>query len=362
MEKIIELLKHNIVQIATPYSTGTGFYLSDFDLIVTNEHVVRDNASVVLKGAGFKKQLVDVLFLDPKHDLAFIAPPVDHDLTHLELNSEEELSQGQGAMAVGHPFGLNFTATQGIISNLLQENKGVRYIQHDAALNPGNSGGPLVNRSGEVIGVNTFVMQKGHSIGFALPASYLAEAISEFHKLGNDQTKAVRCTSCSNTVVEDHAASSYCPFCGSKITRLAHIEPYEPSGAGELIEKVLEYLGFEVALQRKGPSAWQVTEGSAKIEINYNKISGMIVGDAILCHLPKLGIQEIYQYLLQQNNDLNSLTFSVQENSIVLSLVIHEEYLNEDSSKTLFQYLFEKADHYDDILIDDFGGITLENN
>ena len=80
----------------------------------------------------------------------------------------------------------------------------------------------------------------------------------------------------------------------------------------------------------------------------------MIVGDAILCLLPKKGIEKIYAYLLQQNYELNSLSFSVRENSILLSLIIHEEYLNIDTAISLFKYLFLKADYYDDILINEF--------
>lgn len=361
MEKIIELLKKSILQIATPYSTGTGFYLSDYNVVITNEHVVRDNKTVVINGEGFDKQLVDVLYLDPKHDLAFIDVPASHDLSDLKLSKEPDLFQGQGTVAVGHPFGLEFTATQGIISNLLQENNGVRYIQHDAALNPGNSGGPLVDKSGDVIGVNTFVMRKGNSIGFALPVEYLRNALDEFFALEGLRPKAVRCPSCQNLVPEKMTDEKYCPFCGTVITRFQNIIPYEPAGPGALVENVISALGFSKEISRKGPASWLVTEGSANIEINYNKQSGMIVGDALLCTLPKKGIEKIYHYLLQQNYEINSLSFSVRENSILLSLIIHEEYLDPDTAKPLFKHLFEKADYYDDILIDNFGAIKVNN-
>lgn len=360
MEKIIEILKNNILQIATPYSTGTGFYLSDYNVIITNEHVVRDNKQVVINGKGFEKQLVEVIYLDPKHDLAFIEPPKEHSLSDLRLNPDPDLFQGQGAMAVGHPFGLEFTATQGIISNLLQENNGVRYIQHDASLNPGNSGGPLIDKSGFVIGVNTFVMRDGNNIGFALPIEYLRNALDEFMDSDGLHQKAVKCPSCMNLVIEDDTDNKYCPFCGSTIVRFKNIVSYEPSGPGALIENVLEELDFKIELTRKGPVSWLVTEGSANIEINYNRQSGMIVGDATLCTLPKNGIEKIYLYLLQQNYEINSLCFSVRGNSILLSLIIHEEYINKETAIPLFKHLFVKADYYDDILIDKFGAIKVK--
>ena len=75
MKKIINSYSEVVVQIATPYSTGTGFYLKKYNLIVTNEHVVRDNRNVIVKVNGLKKQLSQVLYLDPTHDLAFLEMP-----------------------------------------------------------------------------------------------------------------------------------------------------------------------------------------------------------------------------------------------------------------------------------------------
>ena len=268
--------------------------------------------------------------------------------------------QGQQIIAVGHPFGLEFTATQGIISNLLQEHNNVRYIQHDAALNPGNSGGPLVNLSGEILGVNSFIIRKGNNIGFALPAEYLLETIDEFEKHIVDSDAVVRCKSCLNYVKNHQIVGKYCPHCGSEIVSIQKIPDYIPVGAGKFIESVLKKLNFEVSLSRKGPSLWEIQQGSAKIDINYNKNSGMIVGDAILCRLPKKGILEIYSYLLQHNYANNSLSFSVNDNNIILSLLIHEEYIDKSTAMELFQHLFEQADLHDDILIHKFGALEAK--
>jgi serine protease Do len=155
MRDVIDMYKDVVIQIATPYSTGTGFYLKKYDLIITNEHVVRDNVEVVIDGKTFEKQLTQVLFVDPKYDLAFLKTPEDNGMPEIEIDGLVELNEGDRVIAVGHPFGLKYTATQGIISNLLHQQQNVNYIQHDAALNPGNSGGPLINLEGKVIGVNT---------------------------------------------------------------------------------------------------------------------------------------------------------------------------------------------------------------
>ncbi|MDX1476931.1 MAG: trypsin-like peptidase domain-containing protein [Saprospiraceae bacterium] len=350
---IIERFRGAVIQIATPYSTGTGFYLADFDLIVTNEHVVRDNSQVVIDGQSFEKRLVRVRFFDPRYDLAFLEAPVQHTMPGVELADAADLVEGERVLAVGHPFGLKYTATQGIISNTAHQQNQINYIQHDAALNPGNSGGPLIDENGEVIGVNTFVIRDGNNIGFSLPVGYLRQALQEFTK--HDGATGVRCHSCENLVFDDTAENGYCPHCGTKIKLPSEVEPYEPAGVKKTIEDLLAELQYNVELSRKGPNNWEVQKGSAKINISYHEKTGLIVSDAFLCRLPKTDIKPIYEYLLRQNYQVKGLTFSVKGQDIILSLLIYDRYLNMDTGKTLFAHMFSQADHYDDILVNEYG-------
>ena len=172
-QDIIQTFQRVVIQIATPFSTGTGFYLNDYNLIITNEHVVRDNQKVVIDGTGFKKQLVEVLYVDSKYDLAFIGPPEDHKLADAKLGASDKVSPGDSVLAIGHPFGLRYTTTRGIVSSTDHRIDTVDYIQHDAALNPGNSGGPLLDDDGRIVGVNTFVVSQGQNLGFSLPSKIL---------------------------------------------------------------------------------------------------------------------------------------------------------------------------------------------
>ena len=353
MTHIIESFKDVVIQIATPYSTGTGFYLNEFELIVTNEHVVRDNRQVVIDGKLISKQLVDVVYVDPKYDLAFLAKPQQDEMPEIQLGSNQELKEGARVIAVGHPFGLKYTATQGIISNLLHQQNNMQYIQHDAALNPGNSGGPLVNLEGNVIGVNTFIIRDGHNIGFSLPVHYLEDTLSEYLKHSGES--GVRCTSCLNLVFEKTVEDGYCPHCGTKITLISDLEIYEPVGVNKTIEDMLNRLEHNVDLSRRGPNNWQINQGSAKINISYHEKTGLIVGDAYLASLPKTEIKPLYKYLLQQNYLLEGLTFSVREQDIIISLLIYDQYLNVETGTTLFKHLFEAADHYDNILVEEYG-------
>ena len=179
MKQIIEAYKDAVIQIATPYSIGTGFYLAEPDLIVTNEHVVKDNKEVVIEGKGVTRMTCPVIYLDPMYDLAFIKAPKVHQFSNIYLNHQKSIIEGDTVLAVGHPFGLKYTATQGIISNIAHKENEIDYIQHDAALNPGNSGGPLIDNEGKVIGVNTFIDPKTLKAGFVPEKIEMARASYE---------------------------------------------------------------------------------------------------------------------------------------------------------------------------------------
>ena len=355
MNKVIDVFKNVVVQIATPYSRGTGFYLQEYDLIVTNEHVVRGNRQVVVDGLAIKRQLSQVLYTDEKYDLAFLEVSQQIEVPDVRLGTEIKITVGDSIMAIGHPFGLKFAATQGIVSNTKQEQNGVLYIHHDAALNPGNSGGPLVNEEGLVVGVNSFIMQSGNSAGFALPISYLEETLKEF-RLAEGQS-GTRCRSCSNLVFKSIKKSNYCPFCGAKIQLPCEVEAYEPVGIPKTIEQLLEQMGYDVRLSRLGPNNWEIHQGSANISISYYEKTGLIMGDAYLCCLPKEKgqIKPLYEYLLRQNYLIENLSFSIQNQEIILSLLIHDRYLNVDTGVKLFKHLFIMADHYDNILVEEYG-------
>ena len=106
------------------------------------------------------------------------------------------MKDGDRVLAIGHPYGLNYTATQGVISKVDRIREGLKFIQIDAAINPGNSGGPLVNSEGQVIGVNSFIIRGGDNLGFALPVNYLERSVVYFIMPIRGQA-STRCFSCS---------------------------------------------------------------------------------------------------------------------------------------------------------------------
>lgn len=353
IRNIIELYENVIIQIATPYSMGTGFYIRAHDIIVTNEHVVKGNKTVVIGGKQFEKQMTDVLFLDTRFDVAFLSPPVGHSMSDIYIKKISEVHEGDKVIALGHPFDLKYSVTQGIVSSLLHEEDDIKYIQHDAALNPGNSGGPLVDTNGMVIGINTFIIQNGNNIGFSLPIDYLISCIEDF-KLGNGK-KGVRCLSCKKISFEKEGITSkHCSNCGASLTMISDLDEYEPYGVCLGIEGMINLLGYPVALTRRGPNNWSIKKGSATVNVSYYEKTGLLVGDVYMCTLPENNIEALYKYLLKQNYVLHGLSFSVRDQDIILSLLIYDQYINTETMYKLFNSLLSTADKYDNELVEVF--------
>ena len=358
MKPIIDLYKNVVIQIATPFSVGTGFFLREHNLIVTNEHVVRNNKSVVVEGQLIERQLRPVMYLDTRYDLAFIQGPEHNHLAEVRLGDSDLVREGNIVIAAGHPFGLKFTATQGIVSSTQHRQEDIHYIQHDAALNPGNSGGPLFNEQAEVIGINTFILRDGQSIGFALPSNVLLRTFAEFCK--SSGCAAVRCASCLNMVFETPEVTHYCPNCGSEISTISNIEEYAALGMRRDLEDIIQGFGYEVVLCRRGPNNWELNRGSARILLSYHEESGMVVAESVLANLPRENILPIYQFLMQQNAKLRGLNLGINKNNIILSAIMFDQYIKPEFSTAILEDLITRADLYDDQLIKEFGALDYD--
>lgn len=258
-------------------------------------------------------------------------------------------------MAVGHPYGLNYSTSRGVVSRRDRVINGLKYIQTDTAINPGNSGGPLVNMQGEIIGVNTFIIRGGDNLGFALPSMYLKEALEQYKpKMG---TYVERCPACSFLVdaqnIED---GKYCPNCGMEIDISTQqvSDKVTLTGIAKVIEEILSDLNFNVQIARIAPNYWEVVEGSATIKIRFNPENLFVTCDAFLCTLPKDNIGDLYEFLLRENYKMKYTLFSINGNDIVIGAVFYETDIERTIGKQIFKSVFEEADKYQELLIKQF--------
>ena len=354
---ILETYIENIMQIMTPYGSGTGFVIDD--LIITNSHVVAGLKEVVISAKKVPRTIAKVIYDDPYFDLAFIKYEFEKPKNPLIL-ATKNVEDGDTTIAIGHPYGLNYTATEGIVSRASRLQGDLEYIQIDAAINPGNSGGPLLNIDGEVTGVNTFIIQNANNLGFSLPYFYLRDALKAFKAQENQAI--IKCPSCKNLVEEARIKNDYCPECGVKLeTARLRRKGYNPTGPTKLLEDILESEEINVTLARRSEASWRIDEGSARIDINYYD-NGIIIGDSKLCAIPTKDIDKMYDYLLNENEKLSYLQFSINENSIYLSYLIVDSSLTFKEGKTAIHRLIKNSNIYDDILINEYGAIEQKRD
>ena len=169
-------------QIKRGMSCGTGCIIDKSGLILTSAHVIESGKNIVVtmsNGQNYDASVVKRF--SENEDIVLLKIPVSEELKTVKFGDSEKIKVGQKVLAIGNPFGFNGTLTQGIISRIdYAKNR----IQTDAAINPGSSGGPLLNKKGEVIGINQAIFNPDNNIsnigiGFAIPINAVKEYLKE---------------------------------------------------------------------------------------------------------------------------------------------------------------------------------------
>ncbi len=172
-------------------SLGSGVIVSEQGLILTNDHVVASADEIEIAMADGRKMSAKVVGTDPETDLAVIKVDAAN-LPAITFASSDKLNVGDVVLAIGNPFGVGQTVTQGIVSALGRNHLGINtfenFIQTDASINPGNSGGALINAEGNLVGINSAIYSRNGGsmgIGFAIPASLAQQVMKQIISNGS---------------------------------------------------------------------------------------------------------------------------------------------------------------------------------
>lgn len=342
-----------MLQITTPFSVGTGFYLPEHDLVVTNEHVVRDNPNVMVLGENDQQQLMPVVYLDAHYDLAFLRPSVPIPWMGLHL-AQSAAAPGDSVLALGYASNNRPQSSEGVITEQAYVHEEIEFIQHSARLDSTQSGGPLLDVTGALLGVNMFDLDEEQGLSLALPAAALLKCLTAFAR--GEGRSATRCFNCHKVVFEPRTGrTKFCPGCGASIVLPPDVPEYQPTGLQATVEEIISCAGYDPRPARRGPNLWEIRQGSARIFVAYHEDSGLLTGDAHLCKIPDERPDALFEYLLHENYTLEQLTFSTYGRDVILSLLVYDRYLSIETALPRFQRLFERADHYDNYLVERFG-------
>jgi S1-C subfamily serine protease len=175
---IIDETIGGVVSIVTNSAKGSGFIISNDGYVVTNYHVIAGAKSISVIPYEDSAKTIELIGYDIEMDVALLK--IDGSYTSLSFGNSDNVEVGEKVIAMGNPFGLSFSVTEGIVSSLHRPGpNGLKvYIQTDVPLNPGSSGGPLIDKQGKVIGINNFKIGGAESLGFALESNQVIETIN----------------------------------------------------------------------------------------------------------------------------------------------------------------------------------------
>lgn len=345
-----KLLREAVFKINTGSGSGTGFYLRNHNVIVTNFHVIEGSKRVSIEDQEKNRYLAHVVFGNPHTDIAFLRadkPTFDGAVQFDEIKPVENRDK---VWVIGYPFGMPYTETEGIVSNNNQLMDGRHFIQIDAAVNPGNSGGPVVDGDGNLLGVTTAKFNNADNMGFAIPTNIVQEELDSL-KLNTDLQYSIKCNSCKNLVFEK---TDYCPNCGAQVNENLFDEKTLDEFA-QFVETALNSLDMNPVLARTGHDYWEFYQGSSQIRIFvFNR--NYLYATSPLNNLPNQKLEELYSYLL--SNPVSPYKLGVYNNQIFISYRFHISDIYTSKKEEIQNHLTHlalKADEMDDYFVNNFG-------
>jgi serine protease Do len=250
-------------------SLGSGFIINKNGTVITNNHVINNAEDIVVR-VGDKDYKAKIIGADPYADIAVLKIDSKDVFKPVKFGNSDKARVGDWVIAIGNPFGLGGTVTSGIISARNRDINLTRYddfIQTDASINQGNSGGPLFNLSGDVVGVNTAIIGQGGSIGigFAIPANAASDVIDQLIKYGETRRGwlGVRIQEVTKEIAEVEGLKD---TKGALVASVGTKSPSDKAGlkAGDII---LKFDGKKINTMRTLPKLVSRTEVGKLVEL-----------------------------------------------------------------------------------------------
>lgn len=276
-ENIPEIFRHFFEHRQMPrrqaQSMGSGFIISADGYILTNNHVIEGVDEVVVRLIDRREFDAKVIGTDPQTDLALIKIDADN-LPSLALGNSDDVDVGEWVLAIGSPFGLDYSVSQGIVSAIGRSipsgsnQNYVPFIQTDVAINPGNSGGPLFNLEGKVIGINSQIYTRsGGSIGlsFAIPSNLAKDVVAQLRENGRVERGWL------GVIIQDVDKDLALSF-GLEKPKGALISQLEPGGPADLSglrvsDIIIEFNGREITTSSDLPHVVGPTKPGSTVPV-----------------------------------------------------------------------------------------------
>jgi len=249
---------------------GSGFIIDEKGLVITNNHVIQDSEDIVVRVGGDKEYKAKIIGADPLSDIAVLQINSKEKFIPVKFGDSDKARIGDWVIAIGNPYGQGGTVTSGIIS---ARNRSIGlsryedYIQTDASINSGNSGGPLFNMNGDVIGINTAILGKGGSIGigFSIPSNNAKKVVDQLIEFGETKRGwlGVRIQVVTDEIADVEKLGE--PR-GALVASVAEQSPSDKAGikAGDII---LEFNGTKIDQMKELPIIVAQTEVGKTVDV-----------------------------------------------------------------------------------------------
>ena len=267
---------------------GSGFIIDEKGIVVTNNHVIQDAEDIIVRVNGDEEYKAKVIGADPLSDIAVLQLETKDKFTPVAFGDSDKARIGDWVIAIGNPFGLGGTVTSGIIS---ARNRSIGlsryedYIQTDASINSGNSGGPLFDMNGDVIGINTAILGRNGSIGigFSIPANSAKIVIDQLIEFGETKRGwlGVRIQDVTQEIADVEKLDE--PR-GALVASVAENSPSEKGGikAGDII---LEFNGVRINQMKELPAIVAKTKVGTRVKVEIWRNKKVITKSILLGRL-----------------------------------------------------------------------------